>query len=40
MDLKNLMLQPSLHAVLAIGFGMLLGWPMISIAGGQGHWKL
>ena len=40
MSPKSLLLQPSLHVLLAMGLGMLLGWPVISISGDQGHWVL
>ena len=40
MSKSNLLSQPSLHALLATGFCMLLGWPVISIVGDQGHWVL
>lgn len=37
---KHLFSQPSLHVLLAIGGGLLLGWPVISIVGERGHWAL
>ena len=40
MNHKSLLAQPSLHVLLAIGGGLLLGWPVIHIAGERGHWAV
>lgn len=40
MHKKHLLAQPSLHVLMAIGGGLLLGWPVIHIAGERGHWAL
>lgn len=40
MNTQQLLAQPSLHVLMAIGAGLLLGWPVIHIAGERGHWAL
>lgn len=38
--LRHLLAQPSLQSMAACIGGLLLGWPVIQIAGDQGHWTL
>lgn len=37
---EHLLAQPGMQLLLAVVGGMLLGWPVIRIAGEQGHWVL
>jgi uncharacterized membrane protein len=40
MNNKPLLLQPSMHVLLAIVGGLLLGWPVLNITGERGHWAV
>lgn len=40
MNSKHLLVQPSLHVLMAIGGGLLLGWPILHVVGEHGHWTL
>lgn len=40
MSSRSLWTQPSLHVLMAVASGLLVGWPIIEITGARGHWAV